>query len=168
MTGISYYDSPVGRLLIKAEDESICGLWFVGQKHFPASLLGAMAVNENMAALQSARRWLDGYFSGGHPSTSQLNLNPAGSDFRRAVWAILCDIPYGQSMSYGQIARKLEAESGKKVSAQAVGGAVGHNPISIIIPCHRVLGANAKLTGYAAGLEIKAGLLRLEGISYVK
>ena len=168
MTGISYYDSPLGRLLIKAEDDAICGLWFVGQKYFPERLLNAVAMNEDMAIIVSARRWLEEYFSGGRPSISQLNLGPEGSDFRRAVWEILCSIPYGQSMSYGQIARKLEAESGRKVSAQAVGGAVGHNPISIIIPCHRVLGTNSALTGYAAGLEVKTALLDLEGISYAK
>ena len=104
--------------------------------------------------------WLDRYFNGEKPKISELSLAPRGSDFRQEVWKILCEIPYGQTLTYGQIASKIS----KTMSAQAVGGAVGHNPISILIPCHRVLGANGKLTGYAGGLDKKIELLKLEKI----
>ena len=160
LTSLSYYDSPLGRLLIMAEDEAISGLWFVGQKYFPAELCGAEAVNPEAAG--HLHHWLDEYFSGRAPDISRLILSPSGSSFRKAVWDMLCRIPYGCTASYGQLARELERQMGKKVSAQAVGGAVGHNPISIIIPCHRVVGADGSLTGYAGGLEKKAALLALE------
>ena len=168
MISISFYDSPLGRLLMRAEDEAATGLWFVGQQHFPAELASAAYMNEDSEALARLRLWLDEYFSGGRPDISRLSLAPGGSQFRRAVWDILCQIPYGSSMSYGQIARRLEARLQSRVSAQAVGGAVAHNPISIVIPCHRVLGAGGKLCGYAGGLDKKAALLSLEGISFTE
>ena len=110
------------------------------------------------------RGWLDRYFAGGRPSLCELPLAPAGSEFRQGVWSILCEIPYGEVTTYGDIAKKVAARMGNKsMSAQAVGGAVGHNPISIIIPCHRVVGSNGSLTGYAGGIKTKIKLLELEG-----
>lgn len=164
MISISYYDSPVGRLLIKTADGALNGVWFVGQKHFPEIFADAEPTNCDCEIIQCTRQWLDDYFAGLHPELSRIKLAPEGSDFRRMVWDILCTIPYGTTMSYGQIASLIEKDTGKKMSAQAVGGAVGHNPISIIIPCHRVLGSDKSLTGYAGGLEKKLFLLSHEGI----
>lgn len=114
--------------------------------------------------LPRTKEWLDRYFAGKRPAISELALAPAGSEFRRAVWKILCEIPYGEVTTYGEIARKIAKQLGmESMSAQAVGGAVGHNPISIIIPCHRVVGSDGSLTGYAGGLEKKLWLLTLEG-----
>ncbi len=114
--------------------------------------------------LLDARRWLEAYFAGEKPEISALTLAPEGSEFRRRVWRRLCEVPYGGTVSYGELARELARERGlESFSAQAVGGAVGHNPISIIIPCHRVVGAGGNLTGYAGGVERKLWLLRHEG-----
>lgn len=164
MVYTSYYNSPLGEILLVAEDEVLTGLWFVGQKDYPAEHLNARDTGTDCPAIKSASMWLDKYFAGERPDTSGLKLAPKGSEFRQMVWDILCSIPYGHSMSYGQIAKQLEAELHRPMSAQAVGGAVGHNPISIIIPCHRVLGADGSLTGYAGGLDRKIKLLELEGI----
>ena len=113
--------------------------------------------------------WLDRYFAGENPQISELPLAPSGSDFRQMVWKILCDIPSGQTTTYGEIAKKIAARTGRStMSAQAVGGAVGHNPISIIIPCHRVVGTNGSLTGYAGGIDKKIALLELEGVDMTK
>ncbi len=157
---IMTYDSPVGKLTGASDGENIVGLWLEGQKHFGATVEGEMR-EEPLPVLDEARRWLDIYFSG-----NQLDflppLAPKGSEFRRAVWEQLLEIPYGQTITYGEIARKLEAQLGRKTSARAVGGAVGHNPISIIIPCHRVVGADGSLAGYAGGVDKKIQLLALE------
>ena len=164
MISISYYDSPVGKLLIKASEGALNGGWFVGQNHFPKDLINAPPLNVDCEITCLTHQWLDDYFAGLRPEISRLKLAPEGSDFRRMVWDILCTIPYGATMSYGQIATMIEKNTGKRMSAQAVGGAVGHNPISIIIPCHRVLGSDKSLTGYAGGLEKKLFLLSHEGI----
>lgn len=114
--------------------------------------------------LNAAKKWLDRYFKGEKPDISELPLAPAGGEFRQMVWGILCGIPYGEVVAYGEIAKKMAAKMGRKsMSSQAVGGAVGHNPISIIIPCHRVVGSNGSLTGYAGGIDTKVKLLELEG-----
>ena len=168
MTAISYYDSPIGRVLIHAEQDAVCGLWFIGQQHFPDEFVNAELRNEDIEIITRCKAWLDEYFSGGRPEISALKLAPKGSLFRQRVWEILRNIPYGGTTSYGKIARELETRFGTRVSAQAVGGAVGHNPISIIIPCHRVLGADGRLTGYAGGIEKKAFLLRLEADNSAK
>lgn len=164
MIGLSYYDSPVGQLLIECSDDALSGIWFVGQKYFPAKHRNAKPVNDNSAIMLESRRWLDEYFSGGRPEIARLRLRPTGSEFRREIYAMLCEIPYGCTTSYGQLAKDYEARHGRRMSAQAVGGAVGHNPISIVIPCHRVIGAKSALTGYAGGLDKKMALLSLEGI----
>ena len=140
--------------------DSLCGLWFDGQKYFASTVKGETE-DKTLPVFEQTKKWLDIYFSGNEPDfTPKLSLN--GSEFRKAVWDILLTIPYGQTLTYGDIARQLVAQQGGRVSAQAVGGAVGHNPISLIIPCHRVVGTNGSLTGYAGGLEKKVQLLELE------
>ncbi|THF65569.1 methylated-DNA--[protein]-cysteine S-methyltransferase [Pseudothauera nasutitermitis] len=158
------YRSPIGPLLLASDGSHLVGLWMEGQKYFGSSLPEAPAANGDLPVFAAARQWLDEYFAGQQPAIARLPLAPAGSAFRKAVWALLCEIPYGETTTYGEIARAVAARLGKPgMSGQAVGGAVGHNPISIIIPCHRVVGGDGSLTGYAGGLDKKIGLLRLEG-----
>ena len=161
----THYDSPLGGMLLSADDKGLTGLWFDGQKYFAYGLeeLEACEEQEN-STLAEAKRWLDIYFSGKEPGFD-LPISLSGTDFQKKVWGILCAIPYGKTMTYGQIAAQLAAEQGAAhMSAQAVGGAVGHNPLSIIVPCHRVVGANGSLTGYAGGIDRKIKLLTLEGV----
>lgn len=161
MSYIYRMDSPAGKLSIASDGDSIKGLWIEGQKYFAAGL--KEETEKDLPVFKQAKKWLDCYFSGKEPDFS-LPLAPEGSEFRQKVWDILREIPYGQVITYGEIAKRLEAQNGgkKRVSAQAVGGAVGHNPISIIIPCHRVVGTGGSLTGYAGGISIKVKLLELE------
>lgn len=156
------YVSPIGRLTIASDGTSITGIWLEGQKYFAATL-DAASRERDVPALAAAREWLDIYFAGREPDFTPP-LAPRGSGFRQTVWEILRGIPYGSLTTYGEIARRLEGSSGGRVSARAVGGAVGHNPISIIIPCHRVVGAGGNLTGYAGGINAKIWLLRHEGV----
>ena len=160
MTYIQHYRSPLGGILLAADDVGLVGLWFDGQKYF-ANALPAETVRETTPILAEAARWLDLYWAGHVPDFTPP-LHPAGSAFRKAVWDILLTIPYGQTITYGDIAKQLAARQGSGVSAQAVGGAVGHNKVSLIIPCHRVVGANGSLTGYAGGMDKKIKLLELE------
>ena len=158
---ISRYCSPLGSITLAAEGEALIGLWFDGQRHFGETL--TCPEEGDAPVLAEARRWLDLYFRGEQPDFTP-RLNPRGSAFRRTVWDILLTIPRGQTMTYGAIAEAAARRLGMdKTSARAVGGAVGHNPISLLIPCHRVVGADGRLTGYAGGLERKARLLALEG-----
>ena len=161
----THYDSPLGGILLSADDKGLTGLWFDGQKYFAYGLAESEACEEQEnSILTEAKCWLDIYFSGKEPDFD-LPLNPTGTDFQKRVWSILCTIPYGKTMSYGQIAAQLAAEqAAAHMSAQAVGGAVGHNPLSIIVPCHRVVGTNGSLTGYAGGIDRKIKLLTLEGV----
>ena len=156
-----YYPSPLGRMLLAADGEGLVGAWFEGQKYY-GSALEDDVLQEKNDILRRAEQWLDLYFSGTEPDfTPAIHLT--GSDFRKQVWKLLLEIPYGQTRTYGDIAEQIAAENGRKsMSAQAVGGAVGHNPVSIIIPCHRVVGAKGSLTGYAGGLDRKAKLLEWE------
>lgn len=156
MLFLTHYASPLGPILLAADETGLTGLWFEGQKYFP-SFLGVDYQEKETPILTETVRWLDVYFSGKDPDILPP-LHPQGSPFRQAVWNILLTIPRGQTMTYGEIARRLGVHS-----AQAVGGAVGHNPISILIPCHRVVGSDGSLTGYAGGVERKARLLQLEG-----
>ena len=161
----THYDSPLGGMLLSADDKGLTGLWFDGQKYFAYGLeeLEACEEQEN-SILTEAKRWLDIYFSGKEPDFD-LPISLSGTDFQKKVWGILCTIPYGKTMTYGQIAAQLAAEQGAAhMSAQAVGGAVGHNPLSIIVPCHLVVGANGSLTGYGGGIDRKLKLLTLEGV----
>ena len=156
-----HYESPLGGILLAADEVGLTGLWFDGQKYF-ARDLPAEHTERNTPLLLKAGRWLDIYFTGREPDFMPP-LHPVGSAFRQSVWEILLQIPYGQTTTYGEIARQLtEQQGGARVSAQAVGGAVGHNEISIIIPCHRVVGTGGSLTGYAGGIDKKIKLLELE------
>ena len=162
MIYISTYLSPLGNILLAADDIGLTGLWFEGQKYFANTLPDKRIVQETKI-LTEAKKWLDIYFSGEEPKFTPP-LHPVGTAFRQAVWKILLQIPYGQTVTYGEIAQQLAAEQGiSTMSAQAVGGAVGHNKISVIIPCHRVIGADGSLTGYAGGIDKKIALLGLEG-----
>ncbi|MCD8004533.1 MAG: methylated-DNA--[protein]-cysteine S-methyltransferase, partial [Oscillospiraceae bacterium] len=159
---ISRYQSPLGGILLAADADGVTGLWFEGQKYFALGLDKEQEERET-PALREARRWLDVYFSGREPDFS-VPLRPAGTAFQVQVWDILRVIPYGRTATYGAIAAEIAAKRGlARFSAQAVGGAVGRNPISILIPCHRVIGATGSLTGYAGGVDKKARLLALEG-----
>ena len=162
MIYLTHYSSPLGDLLLAADELGLTGAWFAGQKYFARGLAAETAEQET-PPLSEAKRWLDVYFSGREPDFTPP-LHPAGSEFQRAVWALLLQIPYGRTTTYGALAKALAAARGLPgMSAQAVGGAVGHNPISVIIPCHRVVGTNGSLTGYAVGIEKKVRLLELEG-----
>lgn len=159
----STYTSPIGDILLASQNNELIGLWFKGQKYYMNYLKEEIEEKNDEETLMKAKKWLDRYFKGEKPSIKELSLNPDGSEFRKKVWQILCEIPYGQTLTYKEIALKLAKENGlNSMSAQAVGSAVGYNPISIIIPCHRVIGSNGKLTGYAGGLDKKEYLLKLE------
>lgn len=155
------YNSPIGGITIASNGEALTGLWFDGQKYFGDTLPKEYR-EKNLPIFSESIRWLDIYFSGKNPDfTPALSFN--ASPFREAVWNILLTIPYGKTITYGEIAKKIAGEKGiETMSAQAVGGAVGHNPISIIVPCHRVVGTNGSLTGYAGGIGTKVKLLELE------
>lgn len=164
MTYTLHYNSPVGRILLAGREDALTGLWLEGQKYFAATLPAETAERETPLLRQTAQ-WLDRYFAGKRPALTELPLAPEGSAFRREVWQLLGEIPYGEVTTYGGIAAKLAAPRGAAhVSAQAVGGAVGHNPIAILIPCHRVVGADGSLTGYAGGIAAKQWLLAHEGV----
>lgn len=157
--------SPLGKLTLACDGRALTGLWIAGQKYENRGLAADCVLWDGARPLVQARCWLERYFAGQRPVPAELPLSPSGSPFQRLVWELLCQIPYGQCVSYGSLARQLAERMGRAgMSAQAVGGAVGHNPISIIIPCHRVLGADGSLTGYAGGLEKKAWLLAHEGV----
>lgn len=159
------YASPVGDLTLASDGSNIIGLWLEGQKYFQDTVSGNLALKNDLPVFQQAKLWLDAYFAGQHPLISALPLAPIGNDFRQAVWKILCEIPYGEVTTSGAIAKQISAQRGiKDMPAQAVGWAVGHNPISIIIPCHRVVGTDGNLTGYAGGISNKIKLLTLEGV----
>ena len=163
-------DTQLGKIQAAARNDALTGLWFVGQKYFPTGTESWLK-EPAYPPFTSLKDWLEAYFSGKKPGESspgddspgaKIPLAPHGTDFQQAVWKLLLEIPYGKTTTYGAIAARLSS-SGKRAAAQAVGGAVGHNPISLIIPCHRVLGADGSLTGYAGGLEKKRALLELEG-----
>lgn len=155
------YESPLGGITLASDGEALTGLWFDGQKYF-GDTLEQEHEEKRLPIFQETARWLDLYFSGKDPGFMP-GLKMRGTPFQTAVWKILLSIPYGQTMTYGQIAERVAAELGRKhMSAQAVGGAVAHNAISLVIPCHRVVGADGSLTGYAGGLDRKISLLKLE------
>lgn len=155
------YLSPLGPITLRADGETLTGLWFVGQKYYPGHLDNGG--QDDLPIFAQARQWLDIYFSGKTPDFTPP-LRTEGTAFQREVWAILAAIPYGMTRTYGDIAGELAQKRGlEHMSAQAVGSAVGRNPISILIPCHRVVGQTGNLTGYAGGLDRKRALLELEG-----
>lgn len=161
MTYICKYNSPLGVITLAGSGEALTGLWFDGQKYFGDNLPNEYK-QDRLPVFDETVKWLDIYFSGRNPGfMPPLSFN--ASPFRKTVWEILLTIPYGKTMTYGEIADKIAAQKGiESMSAQAVGGAVGHNPISIIVPCHRVVGTNGSLTGYAGGIERKIKLLEFE------
>ena len=161
----AHFMSPLGRLTLASDGENLVGLWLEGQKYFGGTVKEPLAQRTDLPVFSKAGEWLDRYFAGEKPAISSLPLAPIGGEFRQTVWKILCRIPYGEVTTYGEIAKEAAALLHKPgMSGQAVGGAVGHNPISIIIPCHRVVGANGSLTGYAGGLDKKRWLLQHEGV----
>lgn len=163
MQYISHYASPVGNILLAADNTGLTGLWFEGQKYFALSLDKEHEEKE-IPLFERVKQWLDIYFSGKDPDFT-VPLHFTGTAFQNEVWKILCTIPYGQTKTYGGIAKQVAVRKGlPHMSAQAVGGAVGHNEISIIVPCHRVVGADGSLTGYAGGIDNKIKLLQLEKV----
>ena len=157
----AHYQSPIGDILLAADNIGLTGLWFEGQKYFARGLRKECTEQET-ALLRTAKHWLDIYFSGKEPDFN-IPLHFTGTEFQNEVWEILCLIPYGHTTTYGDLAKRLAAKKGlPHMSAQAVGGAVGHNMISVMVPCHRVVGSNGSLTGYAGGIEKKIKLLTLE------
>ena len=158
---IHRYDSPLGGITEASDGKSLIGLWFDGQKYF-ADTLDSDYEEKKLPVFEQTDRWLDIYFSGGKPDfTPPLSMEATA--FRKAVWKIMLKIPYGHTMTYGEIADKIAKQKNiARMSAQAVGGAVAHNPVSLIIPCHRVVGTNGSLTGYAGGIDKKIRLLTLE------
>lgn len=164
----SVYYSPVGKITIVSNEDYLVGLWIEGQKYFLGSIKEKM-IDKETDVLKDTKEWLDRYFNHQLPQISELPLAPMGSEFSQIVWRILIEIPYGEVITYGEIAKIVATKLQRKsMSSQAVGNAVGRNPISIIIPCHRVVGKNGSLTGYAGGVDKKAMLLKLEGVDISK
>lgn len=162
MEYLNYKQSPLGTILLSSDGTALTGLWFAGQKHFGAHL-PPDCEELNLPVFEQAGAWLDLYFGGKEPDFTPP-LSPRGTRFQKEVWDILLTIPYGQTVTYGEIASALAKQQGQAhMSARAVGGAVGRNPVSLIIPCHRVIGADGSLTGYAGGTDRKKSLLILEG-----
>lgn len=162
------YQSPLGGITLASDGDALIGLWFERQKYFASTLSAETSENPDLPVFCQTHLWLDLYFVGEIPDfTPKLKMQ--GSDFRKQVWKKLLEIPYGHTATYGEIARAIARENGlERMSAQAVGNAVGHNPIALIIPCHRVLGSDGSLTGYAAGTDKKAFLLELEKSTLTK
>lgn len=166
MQYMTTYQSPLGELLLAADEKGLTGIWFDGGKYF-AEGLDVEHEKGQLPVLETAKSWLDIYFAGREPDFTPP-LHMIGSPFRLSVWKHLLEIPYGETITYGEIAKRIAREMGiERMSAQAVGGAVGHNPVSIIVPCHRVIGTDGSLTGYAGGLDKKVRLLTLEGVERI-
>ena len=163
---ISYYSSPLGRMTMASNGNALTGLWFEGQTYYASTLTG----NEqeaNLSVFTQTAAWLDAYFSGRTPGFTPM-LYLTGSPFRQIVWRLLLTIPFGETTTYGALARQVAAQTGRPLpAAQAIGSAVAHTPVSLIVPCHRVIGADGSLTGYAGGIERKRLLLMLEHSKFV-
>lgn len=161
----THYSSPLGSIMLVGDGADLVGLWLEGQKYFAGTVAEEITEKPDLTLFAAIVQWLDLYFAGKKPTISGLPLAPRGGTFRTAVWDILRGIPYGEVITYGEIAKEMAARMNRaRMSAQAVGVAVAHNPISIIIPCHRVVGANGNLTGYAGGIGKKIRLLEHEGV----
>ena len=157
-------DTPLALITASAENNKLTGLWFMGQKYYP-SKTDEWITKPDYPVFKELKLWIKYFFEGKNPSLENIKLEPHGTLFQKDVWEILLKIPYGKTITYGEIAKQLAHKKGLcSMSAQAVGGAVGHNPISIIIPCHRVIGAAGNLTGYAGGIDKKEALLRVEKV----
>lgn len=168
MVGIYYYyiyNSPVGKLTIASNEKNVVGLWLDGQKYYMEVLEDKEYQEKETKVIKLAEKWLDKYFNNEKPEIDELPIEFIGSDFRKQIWKILSKIPYGKVITYGDIAKQIAKRKGiRTMSAQAVGGAIAHNPISVIVPCHRVVGANGSLTGYSGGVKVKIKLLEFEGV----
>ena len=161
--------SPMGAITLASDGDNLAALWLKGQKYYGDTINETLLEKDDIPIFIATKKWLDRYFAGHNPSISELPLGPIGGAFRQGVWSLLCEIPYGEVVTYGDIAKKMAIKMNKeRMSSQAVGGAVGHNPISIIIPCHRVVGSNGSLTGYGGGIGRKIKLLELEGVDMSK
>lgn len=159
------YPSPVGLLTLASDGTALTGVWIENQKYHGDIIYSELKLSDDLVIFQQTKQWLTNYFAGKKPAIDELTLHFIGSDFQKIVWEILCEIPYNEVTTYGEIAKKVAKKRGlTSMSSQAIGGAVGHNPISIIVPCHRVVGSNGSLTGYAGGLAAKISLLNLEGL----
>ncbi|MDD3253332.1 MAG: methylated-DNA--[protein]-cysteine S-methyltransferase [Lachnospiraceae bacterium] len=165
----THYASPLGDIMIACDEENLIGLWIDQQKYISKTMPDGIVPEDQNLLLMKAKDWLDDYFAGKKPDPHRLPLAPIGGAFKQAIWKLLLEIPYGELTTYGAIAQEAAKRLGKEtMSAQAVGGAVGHNPLSIIIPCHRVVGATGSLTGYAGGIDKKVWLLTHEGVDMAK
>jgi len=159
---LSTYDAPIGEISLLSDSKNLVGLWCETQD--PVCLACEKIIEEEVEVLLQTKDWLRCYFAGEKPSAHELPLSATGTDFQRRIWKMLSEIPYGETVTYGELARRVARDLGKpKMSAQAVGGAVGRNPLPIIVPCHRVVGTNGKLVGYTGGLDLKTWLLKHEG-----
>lgn len=164
----TYYNSPLGKLLLISDEENLKVLELETSRFYNNYESDEISENSSLEILNKTKIWLDKYFDGKNPSINDIPLKPEGSKFRQMVWKILCNIPYGKTVTYGDIAKEINEKTGKKMGGQPVGGAVGHNPIAIIIPCHRVVGADGSLTGYGGGIQNKIKLLKLENVDMKK
>lgn len=161
----TYYNSPIGKILLASKNKKLVGLWIEGQKHYLGNIKEELVPKDNEEIFVKTKKWLDEYFKGNKPEISELEFELIGTNFRKSVWKLLCKIQYGEVITYGMLAKELMKIMNKeKMSARAVGSAVAHNPISIIIPCHRVIGKNGNLTGYASGINNKIKLLKHENV----
>ncbi len=161
------YESPVGILTLVSNDHAVCGLWFETHRYMYQTLGCEPVRNDSNPILKELASWLDAYFANKRPAIGDLSLEPSGSDFRQEVWHALCKIPYGETLTYGELSEEIKRIRGK-ASPRCIGGAVGHNPIGIVVPCHRVVGANGSLTGFGGGIDKKVALLSHEGVDMRK
>ena len=159
-----YESELIGPLTIASDGKGIVGCWFGNDRYFGYGVDGPMEKKDDLPVLIQTRAWLDRYFAGEAPDPRELPLTARATPFQMSVREAMLDIPYGRTTTYGEIAKRIEAETGKRSSARAVGGAVGHNPLCIIAPCHRVVGADGSLTGFGGGIDTKIKLLEHEGI----
>lgn len=159
------YDSPLGQMILASNGKHLVGAWFTGQKYFGGNLNMEQTEKKDLPVFAKTIHWLDRYFAKEKPSIEELELDPAGTPFQKQVWNLLCQIPYGSTITYSDLGKQMAVRMGKiHMSSQAIGNAVGHNPISIIVPCHRVVGKDGSLTGYAGGIQRKISLLQIEGV----
>lgn len=165
MQYITNYESMIGTITLASDGENLTGLWIKNQKYFAKTLEKEYKENDNLEIFKDTKKWLNEYFAGTKPNPLDLKLKPSGTEFQKLIWQILLKIPYGEVRTYKEIAEKVEKINKKRTSPRAVGGAIGKNQISIIIPCHRVVGKNKKLTGYAGGIDKKIKLLEHEGVN---
>ena len=162
----SLYESPVGTIILTSDGEELTGLWFTTSRFIALREIKKEQLKDEFEIFKITKDWLNRYFRKEHPDPNDIPIKLEGTTFSKKVWEILKTIPYGKTVTYGEIARKIALENNlKKMSSQAVGHAIGYNPISIIIPCHRVIGANGNLTGYGGGLDVKIGLLKHEEVN---